>query len=117
MAMISRRRIIDLQRRRKGPAAGFDPVPVDELDVAAKTVNSAVDCRDEASKAIQLLDDLPPEQSKAIRLSIYSGMTHQQISDSMDLPLGTIKSHIRRGLGKIRDRLSAREVFSSGGAV
>jgi RNA polymerase sigma factor (sigma-70 family) len=117
VAMISRRRIIDLQRRQKSPAAGFDPVPVDELDVAARAVNSAVDCRDEASKAIQLLDDLPPEQSKAIRLSIYSGMTHQQISDSMELPLGTIKSHIRRGLGKIRDRLSAREVFSSGGAA
>ncbi len=117
VAMISRRRIIDLQRRQKGPATGFDPLPVDELDVAGKAAGASVDSRDEASRAITVLDALPAEQAKAIRLSVYSGLTHQQISEAMDLPLGTIKSHIRRGLGKIRDRLSARDVFSAGGAA
>jgi RNA polymerase sigma-70 factor (ECF subfamily) len=117
VAMIARRRIIDLQRRRKSPGSGVDRVPVEELPARSSEAIAATDRQDEVDLAVDVLNTLPDEQSRAIKLSVYEGMSHQQISDTMQMPLGTIKSHIRRGLGKIRDRLASQAVFSTGGGI
>jgi RNA polymerase sigma-70 factor (ECF subfamily) len=55
---------------------------------------------------------LPPEQVKVMELAYYSGYTHKEISDLLDLSLGTVKSCMRLGLQKIRDYfdVSGREV-------
>jgi len=42
-----------------------------------------------------------------IVLSYHEGMTHQEIADVTNLPLGTVKSHIRRGTKRLQQRLSA----------
>jgi len=48
------------------------------------------------------LDDLQDEQRECILLSYYHGYTHQELSENMEKPLGTVKAWIRRGLEKIR---------------
>lgn len=48
------------------------------------------------------LAELPPEQRDAIVLSYYHSMSHSQIAEYLDEPLGTIKTRIRLGMEKLR---------------
>jgi RNA polymerase sigma-70 factor, ECF subfamily len=57
----------------------------------------------------EALGTLPPEQLKILELAYFSGYTHVQISDLLDLPLGTVKGRMRLGLKKIRDYFESRD--------
>lgn len=50
-----------------------------------------------------LLRTLPPEQAHIIELAFFSGMTHSEMAEKLDLPLGTVKTRARLGLQKLRD--------------
>jgi RNA polymerase sigma factor (sigma-70 family) len=50
--------------------------------------------------------DFPPQQRMALHLHLQREMTHQEIAELMDCPLGTVKSHIQRGKEILRDRLA-----------
>jgi RNA polymerase sigma-70 factor, ECF subfamily len=47
--------------------------------------------------------NLRPEQQQVLRLSIIQGMSHQEIADATGMPLGTVKTHARRGLLQVRE--------------
>lgn len=51
------------------------------------------------------LDVLSEPQRATLRLSFYEGLSQPEIADRLDLPLGTVKSHHRRGLARLRDHL------------
>ncbi len=103
IAMVARRRLIDILRKAGRrpklvalPENGFDPPSDDHL----ATQRGA-----EAMVAKRLLGELRPEQQQVIKLSVYQGMSHSEIADATAIPIGTVKSHIWRGLNLVRSRI------------
>ena len=58
----------------------------------------------------EALSTLPEEQLKILELAYFSGYTHVEISNLMDLPLGTVKGRMRLGLKKIREYFDQKDV-------
>jgi RNA polymerase sigma factor (sigma-70 family) len=51
------------------------------------------------------LASLPIEQRAAVMLCLGCGLTHAEAAESLDMPLGTVKSHVLRGRARLRDAL------------
>ena len=56
------------------------------------------------------LGDLSDEQRQCGLLAYYEGLTHHELAERMDAPLGTVKSWIRRGLLRLRDCLAEEAI-------
>ncbi len=103
VAMIARRRIIDRIRymnRRLSPDS-LDDILAEPGTRADRDMQTSFEAR-EAAKA---LDALRPEQRQVLQLSIVQGLSHQEISDTTGMPLGTVKTHARRGIMQAREIL------------
>ena len=105
---ITRRRIADhwesraRDARARAAAEAADPSPESapaEVDrIAAQMVVA-----DE-------LDRLGEPARRIVRMAFYDDLTHAQIADQLQLPIGTVKSHIRRSLDRLRTRMVVDDV-------
>jgi RNA polymerase sigma-70 factor (ECF subfamily) len=103
VAMIARRRLIDRMRKTSREPRMEELNAADGLsgDGTARDV----EVKDEAARATRLIRTLKPEQQQVIKLAVHHGYTHQSIADALGMPLGTVKTHLRRGLLRIREAM------------
>ena len=117
VTMIARRRIIDrwrkTGRRPNGDAADVDDVPIQSADEKQDRVELA----EEATRAAEAIEQLKPKQQEILRLAVCQGWSHQVIADRLCLPLGTVKTNVRRGLQRVRELLQEDGLAGAGGAT
>ena len=103
IAMIARRRLIDRIRyaTRRITAESLDDVLLEPFTRGDKDMQVSL----EAGQAAEAMRSLRPEQQQVLRLSIIQGMSHQEISEATGMPLGTVKTHARRGILHVRENL------------
>lgn len=106
VAMIARRRLIDAVRKSSR-------LPVTTSLATAESLACGPDAEARAERAEDVvrasaaLDALPPDQRRVLSLAIRQGRTYDQIARETGLPLGTVKTHARRGLIRLREALGA----------
>ena len=101
---IARNQHIDQFRKAKraeqmdetDPSLQPEPAPAAddlcEMSESAQSVGSA-------------LETLSPDQRQVIDMAFTEGLSHSEIADRLDLPLGTVKSRIRLAMGKLKTTL------------
>jgi len=106
LLVVTRSRAIDRIRARRpvirGAVRGLDeiansPSPQDvEADSASRQWESL--CR-------SAIAELPEDQRRVLELAYFGGFTHQEIAEKTATPLGTVKTRVRLGLMKLRERI------------
>ena len=103
---IARNLRIDRYRKEKRPELDpNDPSLVPSQEIPA---DEQVDLRDREILVRDALENLPEDQKVVVKLSFERGLSHQEISDELGLPLGTVKSRLRLSFEKLRVNLRSK---------
>ncbi len=101
---IARYRVLDFLRAEKRRTDAMDrheeKVKLDELDVENDMPESLKHC----------LDTLASVQRQSIFEAFFNGWTHEELAKKISVPIGTVKSRIRRGLARLKDCLEPASI-------
>lgn len=104
VAMVARRRLIDRRRRAQRRTQGQVNAEVGVMPDDNGPPDP--DISEQARRAVDLIRTLRPEQQSVLRLSLCHGLSHEQIAKLTGMPLGTVKTHVRRGLIALREAMT-----------
>ena len=104
MTAIVRNRSLDIVRRTREEPDVDDTLAANLVDERAAPPREAQE-RAESHSIQQCLEELDAEQRQTIALAFFHGLTHSELASHLRRPLGTVKTHIRRGLMKLKDCL------------
>jgi RNA polymerase sigma factor (sigma-70 family) len=111
VATITRRRLID-RLRKQGRQPYTESVDEPGLNLSGE-VGHSQEVSTEASLAARALKTLKPAQQKVLELGLLRGLSHSEIAEHTGMPLGTVKTQMRRGLMKVREMMEV-EPLSKG---
>ena len=110
VGLIARRRAIDFLRRQ-GRQPGFEPLAAAESLPLPTAETSTINCDPETVKTS--IANLPSDLRQLFHLFFEDGFTHPEIAERTGLPLGTVKTRLRRGLITLREQLQRIGISNS----
>lgn len=111
LTMMCRSRALDLVRSRGrrhrlvDTAQQADPTGAPAMGSGPDDPTSQVADGERARRVAEALEALSPPQRQAIELAYYEGLSHSEIAERLDEPLGTVKTRVRLAMQKLRDAL------------
>jgi len=111
--------INELRRRGRRPRIKSDPEGITLDHVPDPSPGPPEAAWEEYRRSVvrSAVDALPPAQRHALGLAFFEDLTHQQVAEVLNLPLGTVKSRIRAGVHGLRTRLVAAALVLTAGLV
>lgn len=105
LTMICRSRALDRlrQRRHQHLSVGLDAA--DSVADSGPQPEDLLSLLEEGSRVRAALAALPEDRRELVAMAFLRGLSHQQIAELKGLPLGTVKSHVRRSLLQLREAL------------
>lgn len=106
LLVATRSRAIDRLRARR-PASRGELKRLDDVPEAASPLDVEGDsvAREWEAVCRAAIGELPAEQRRVLELAYFEGLTHVEIAERTDTPLGTVKTRVRLGLMKLRERI------------
>ncbi len=108
LAILTRSRAIDRLRSRQVARASVERLQATHLSPPASSPAEALSQAERSQEIQAALAQLSDSQQQILRLAYYEGLSQSTIAEQLDTPLGTVKTHSRRGLLKLRQILQAR---------
>jgi len=103
ITMIAQRRLIDRYRREsRSPEVG---TLVEGIISSESEHEKQAEIVEEATRAREYMQQLRPAERQVLELAINDGLSQSEIAESTNMPLGTVKTHSRRGLIRLRQLL------------
>jgi RNA polymerase sigma-70 factor, ECF subfamily len=112
VAMIARRRLID-RIRRQGREPAMDDIDEPGFELAS-TNEADSETLTEAALAARAVATLKPAQQRVLELGLLQGLSHSEIADVTGMPLGTVKTQMRRGLIRVRELMQVDVIDDAG---
>ncbi|RAN79430.1 RNA polymerase subunit sigma [Bacillus sp. SRB_336] len=103
--VIAHRRAVDRVRASQSSMDRDLRQGIKDYQESYDDVADTVETRMESERVQQALKTLTGPQEEAIRLAYYGGYTHQEVAELLKIPVGTVKTRIRDGMIRLRDRL------------
>ena len=107
MTAIVRNRSLDIVRRPFAEVQDEDDFFTVNLEDERPGPDDQLASRRDQAKIEQCMKGLDGEQQQTISLAFFQGLSHSEVADHLGKPLGTVKTHIRRGLMKLKGCLES----------
>ena len=97
---VARNAIVDRARNRAEPPGDAPDTPSTDL-----TPDERAEASYTSWRVHRALEELPPHERDVIELAYYGGLSQSEVATFLDIPLGTVKTRTRSGLGRLADLL------------
>lgn len=105
VATLAHRRLTDYQRRAGARLSRVSP-DGGAIERSSRSVTVDQSRGELASRVAERFNELPEDERSALRLAMHEGLTHKQISETFGIPIGTVKTRLRRAVMRLHDAIT-----------